>query len=100
MRSLDYRRNSGQVPRIYLCGRDIKLEIDENAKKYYLSLLEEALDNPNQIISSYYAMDLWEVDSLEKRKVEINKVTREDVINFSKKIYIDTVFLLGGDNSD
>lgn len=72
----------------------------ENAKKYYLSLLEEALDNPNQIISSYYAMDLWEVDSLEKRKVEINKVTREDVINFSKKIYIDTVFLLGGDNSD
>lgn len=72
----------------------------ENAKKYYLSLLEEALDNPNQIISSYYAMDLWKVDSLEKRKVEINKVTREDVINFSKKIYIDTVFLLGGDNSD
>ena len=72
----------------------------ENAKKYYLSLLEEALDNPNQIISSYYAMNLWQVDSIEKRKSEIKKVTRNDIINLSKKIFIDTVFLLGGDNSD
>lgn len=72
----------------------------ENAKKYYLSLLEETLDNPNQIISSYYAMNLWQVDSIEKRKSEIKKVTRNDIINLSKKIFIDTVFLLGGDNSD
>lgn len=69
----------------------------ENAKKYYLSILEEALDKPNQIISSYYAMDLWGVDSLEKRKEEILKVSKEDIMNFAKKIHMDTIFLLGGD---
>ncbi len=71
----------------------------ENAKKYYLSILEEAIDKPGQIISSYYAMSLWGVDPLEKRKEEILKVTKDDIIKLSKKINIDTVFLLGGDKN-
>lgn len=74
------------------------LELDvENAKKYYISVLEEAEDRPNQIISSYYAMELWNVDSLEKRKKEVAKVSKDDIANLAKKIHIDTIFLLGGD---
>lgn len=69
----------------------------ENAKKYYLSILEEAEDRPNQIISSYYAMALWGVDDLEKRKKEIIKVSKSDIMNLAKKVHLDTVFLLGGD---
>ncbi len=72
------------------------LDIDK-AKKYYLSLLEEAQDRPSQIISSYYAMDLWGIDSMEKRKEEILKVTKEDIVKLAKKVHVDTIFLLGGD---
>lgn len=73
-------------------------ELDvENAKKYYISVLEEAEDRPNQIISSYYATELWNVDSLEKRKKEVTRVSKDDIANLAKKIHIDTIFLLGGD---
>lgn len=69
----------------------------ENSKKYYISALDEVEDRPNQIISSYYAMDLLGVDNVEKRKEEIMKVSKDDIIALAKKIKIDTVFLLGGD---
>ena len=72
----------------------------ENAKKYYLSILDEALDRPNQIISSYYAVDLWGIDKIEKRREEILKVTKDDIIKFAKKVHMDTVFLLGGDKNE
>lgn len=69
----------------------------ENAKKYYISTLEEVEDRPNQIISSYYAMNLLDIDDIETRKKEIMNVTKKDVVALAKKINIDTVFLLGGD---
>ena len=72
----------------------------ENAKKYYLSILDEALDRPNQIISSCYAVDLWGIDKIEKRREEILKVTKDDIIKFAKKVHMDTVFLLGGDKNE
>jgi len=69
----------------------------EYAKKYYITILDESYDKPNQIISSYYAMEVLQIDPIKKRKEEIMKVTKKDIINISKKIHIDTVFLLGGD---
>lgn len=69
----------------------------DNAKKYYLSILEEVEDKPNQIISSYYAIDLIGVDDIEKRKEEIMKVSKEDIMRLASKVNIDTIFLLGGD---
>ncbi len=69
----------------------------DKAKKGYLKALEEIEDVPNQIIASYYAEFRLGIDPIEKRKEEIMKVTKEDIINLSKKISIDTIFLLGGD---
>lgn len=80
-------------------GNFLDLDI-ENAKKYYISSLDEVEDRPNQIISSYYAMDLLDVDDIEMRKKKILNVTKEDIINLANKIKIDTVFLLGGDKND
>ena len=77
-------------------GNFSSLDID-NAKKYYISTLEEVEDRPNQIISSYYAIDLLDVDNIEKRKEEVMKVSKDDIIKLAQKIKIDTVFLLGGD---
>ena len=69
----------------------------EKAKKYYLSSIEEIDDSLNQIIASYFAVDKFQVDDIEKRKEMIMKVTAQDVINIANKVYIDTIFLLGGD---
>lgn len=69
----------------------------EKAKKYYISSLEEIEDNPNQIIASYYAMDRLNVDDIETRKKKMRKVTKEEIISLANKVYIDTVYLLGGD---
>lgn len=67
------------------------------AVMYYLSGLQEMEDNPNQIIASYYAIDKLGIDSIEKRKETIQKVTKEEIIALSNKIFIDSIYLLGGD---
>ena len=71
----------------------------ENAKKYYKNILNESYDKPSQIISSYYAMEILDIDSIEKRKKEIMNVTKKDIMELSKKVHIDTIFLLGGDKN-
>ncbi len=69
----------------------------DKAKKYYLSLLEEIDDKPNQIIASYYAMDKINTDSLEERKRKTEKITKEEIMALGEKVFLDTSFLLGGD---
>lgn len=67
----------------------------DKAKRNYISLLDELEDNAFQIISSYYSIELLGFDDLETRKKKIMTVTKEDIQKLSKKINIDTVFLLG-----
>ena len=69
----------------------------EKAKTYYISALEEVEDNPSQIISAYHATDKLGMDELEKRKEQIKKITKEDIISVANKVFVDTIFLLGGD---
>ena len=69
----------------------------DKAKRYYLSGLQEIEDSPNQIIASYYAIDKLGIDCIEKRKKTIQNVTKEDIILLANKIFIDSVYLLGGD---
>ena len=69
----------------------------EKAKKYYLTILEEIDDKPNQIIASFYAMDKINTDSIEERKKKTAKVTKEEIMALANKIHLDTSFLLGGD---
>ena len=38
--------------------------------------------------------------SAEERKKMVEKVTKEDIISVSKKIYIDTIYLLGGEDNE
>ena len=35
-------------------------------------------------------------DNIENRRKQMEKVTKEDVMNLAKKVHIDTVFLLKG----
>ncbi len=68
-------------------------------KENYISLLKEIEDNENAIIETYLAKDLLNLGDIEERKREVMKVTKSDIIKVSKKVKIDTIFLLEGGKS-
>lgn len=68
------------------------------AKEYYNTLTESIVESPTRLINECFSEKILGVDSLEKRKENINKITKKDIIRVSKKLNIDTIFLLkGGD---
>lgn len=72
----------------------------EDVKTEYLSILDETSDNMNSIVENEIATNLLDLDDFDIRRNEILKVTKEDIINVSKKIYLDTVYLLKGDSNE
>lgn len=91
------------------CINLIKKEID-NMKKgkftlndinsaiiTYINTFKEIEDNQGSILKIYESSNYLGFDELEKRIKEVSKVTKNDIINISKKIHLDTVFLLEGD---
>ena len=71
-----------------------------SVKMEYLSVLDESLDNIDSILENQIAADLLDLDDLETRRKEINKVLVEDIVNISKKIRIDTIYLLKGESHE
>lgn len=68
------------------------------AKEYYNTSAESIIESPARLINEIFSEEILGVDPLEKRKENINKVTKKDIIRVSKKLNIDTIFLLeGGD---
>ena len=70
----------------------------EKAKIQYITLLDELYEDPYQIISFYYSMEVLNKDDYNKRKENINAVSYEDLKRISKKIHLDTIFLLKGND--
>lgn len=72
------------------------------AKITYINSCKEILDSPNSIIGVYTAKEYLNMDLLEERIKNIEKVTKDMVTSFSKKLYLDTIFLLEGslENAD
>ncbi len=75
-------------------------EMLEQAKIRYNSVIDEIYDYPVQIISAYYASEVLKVDFPEIRKQKIMKVTKEDIVAISKKIKMDTIYLLEGNGAN
>ena len=71
-----------------------------DAKTEYLSIIDESLDNMDGIVENIIATDLLKIDEIEKRKEEVKKVTCEDILNVSKKVFIDTIYLLKGEDDE
>lgn len=65
-----------------------------SAKETIISSIMASLDNPIGIINNYYAKEL--VNSLDAldRIERIKKITREDIVNVSKKVNINRMFIL------
>lgn len=71
-----------------------------NAKATIIASIKASTDSPTGIINTYYAKKLVNSDSFEKRIEEITKVSKEDIINLSKKIAMHTVYLLEGKDEE
>ena len=71
-------------------------ELLDNCKETIVASIKASLDNPNGIINTYYARVLINSDSYEKRIEQINKITKEDIINLARKVNIHTMYLLEG----
>ncbi|MEG2283297.1 MAG: insulinase family protein [Bacilli bacterium] len=76
-------------------GKFTDLEL-ANALEAYKNRILEIEDMSDALIEARVATDLMNADPLAKRSAEIEKVTKEDVVNFAKKVSINTIFLLEG----
>lgn len=72
----------------------------ENAKTTYISGLTELLDSPQSIISLYSGMEYLDSDDIETRKENIMKVTKEEIMEYAKKVHLNMIFLLEGCDND
>ena len=68
-----------------------------NAKMEILSDLSNIFESNFSIIDYYYAKDIFNSDDIKDRIKMINKVSKKDIIAFSKRINIDSIFFLEGD---
>lgn len=66
----------------------------ESAKETIISAIKASLDNPMGIITNYYAKELVGSLDSEDRIKNINNVSRQDILNVSKKIKLHTMFIL------
>ncbi len=69
----------------------------EKSKIQYITMLDEMKENPFQIMSTYYSIEVLNYDDLDTRKEKIKKVSFNDIKDISSKIHIDTIFLLKGE---
>ena len=72
----------------------------ENSKETIISGIKASKDSPAGIINTYYAKVLVNSLEFDERIENINKVSKEDVMNLSKKVLMHTLFLLEGDKNE
>ena len=66
-------------------------------KEYINTSLNNYYDNIGIIIDRYYRSEFEEVEDIEERRKNYNKVKIDDVINLSKKINRNVIYFLEGD---
>lgn len=81
---------------------NISLEVFNSAKETITSGIIASMDNPSGIINTYYAHELVGSELSEERIENFSKVTKEDVVNVSKKISFYSMLTLekGDKNED
>lgn len=75
-------------------------EIFQSSKNTIISSLKASLDNPIGIINNCLSNILVSSPTIEEKIKIIEKITKEEVINFSKKITIHTIYILEGSNEE
>ncbi len=68
----------------------------EKAKVNYKNALDEIIDFPAGIINHYIEKEYYGNDTYEDRIIQINKINKQMIVDFAKKVHVDTVFVLEG----
>lgn len=71
-----------------------------SAKAIYTSSVLSMQDSPYNLIGVYKAKEYLNLDPIEVRLEEIKKVDKEMITKISKKIKMDTIFLLEGESNE
>lgn len=80
-------------------GNFTKEDIDA-IKKVYKNAIIDMEDNQSVILDNFISFIISDTDIAEVRKEMIDKVTKEDIKKISKKIHIDTIYLLRGEKNE
>lgn len=69
----------------------------EAAKTTYINSLKDIEDYQSGILKMYESHEYFKYDCLDERCKKIQEVTKKDIVDLHKKIYMDTIFTLEGD---
>lgn len=78
---------------------DFTLDAMKQVKQIYENSLVEIEDSQMAILNTLTSELLSDNDDIDKRRELIGKVTKEDIINLSKKVHFDVIYLLKGENN-
>lgn len=66
----------------------------------YIDSCKQISDYQAELVNLYMNHEYLGSDLIDDRITNIKKVTKEDIINFAKKVHLDTIFLLEGGSHD
>lgn len=73
----------------------------ENAKKFITTTLNMNEDVPGRIIDNYLYKNLYELDDIEIRIKNYNKITKKEIVDFAKKVKLNTILCVrDGENEE
>ena len=71
----------------------------DNGKEMFINACSEVYDTPSDLLNVYISNEYLKSGLIDDKKKEIMKVTKKDIMNFASKIYLDTIYILEGDDS-
>ena len=76
---------------------DFSEEEFENAKRTIISSIKMSEDTLGGIVNNYLFKNLDDLPFYDERIKEFNSVTREEVLEVAKKVKLNTIYLLTGE---
>ena len=82
-----------------MSDRKVLERLFDSAKKLINTYLNNYYDDSIAQINRYYTMEFESLEDIETTREKINEVTIDEVIEISKKIHLNTIYMLKGDNN-
>lgn len=76
------------------------IEDINNGKITYKSGIKSLEDKPSNIVGTYASMNYLGYDPLDEKIKNVDKIDKDMIVKFAKKIHLDTIYLLEGEDHD